>query len=161
MILNKYQMEIPISRYVFGYFRHDIGKWKICNRSFILNQNLDNQVVFGQYLSSNWFSYHTDPRPLKFVVLKIPKICFGKKIENIINYQNSENFIHDFIEDTSLFCLEEKEIDGIFQKIKKKNGSDRIEIYCSDDDNKKLCLRFHYLKENDCLIVSLPEIHFN
>ena len=139
-------MNIPVSRYVFGYFDQNSGKWKICNRSFILNQNLNNQVVFGQYLSSNWFSYHTNETPLKFVVLKIPKICFGKKIENIINYQNNENFEHDLIEDFSMFCLDEKKVNILFQKIK-KNDSERIYLNSIDDKNKKLSLRFHYLIE--------------
>lgn len=153
-------MDIPISRYVFGYFDQNIGKWKICNRSFILNQNLDNQVVFGQYLSSNWFSYQTNSTTLKFVVLKIPKICFGKKIENIINYQNNEKFNHNLIEDFSLFSLDQKKVNILFQNIK-KNDSERIEIVSIDDKNKKLSLRFHYLLEKNCLVISLPEIKFN
>jgi len=150
-------MDNTLSRYVFGYFHTDNGKWKICNRSFILNYNSNNRTCLGQYLSSNWFSYYTTTIPLKFVVLKIPKICFGKKIENIINYQNTNNFNHDYIENFSIFSVKKKEIENIFQKVKK--DSERFELSC--ENNNKLSLRFHYIPEKNCLSVSLPEIKFN
>lgn len=152
-------MDKTLSRYVFGYFHTDNEKWKICNRSFILNYNINNKTCFGQYLTSNWFSYHTTPIPLKFVVLKIPKTCFGKKIENIINYQSADNFKHDYIESFSVFNLEKNVLENIFQNVKKKD-SERIELSCKNN-NKKLSLRFHYIPEKNCLSVSLPEIKFN
>jgi hypothetical protein len=79
-------------KYAFAYWSPREKKWLVCNTYFVLTDGFGENSIYGQFLSSSWFSYHHHLKdklvPFHFAVL-------GQK--NSINFEKTRRILNSHL----------------------------------------------------------------
>lgn len=155
-------------KYVFAYWHPQEKKWLICNTCFVLSNGFEENNIYGQFLSSNWFSYHHSLKnkleSFHFAVLGLKDMKFGKA-QNILNsHRNvvpSINDIHcDHFDFTEYFYLDIETIKEICSTLKENNTTTTFTMRGKKKSKHRLSLnirKFTDQKEKK-MSITLPQV---
>ena len=117
-------------KYVFAYWSPVKKKWEVCNTYFILSKGFGENEIYGQFLTSNWFSHHHRLNeklvPFHCAILGQKNEIDFKKTRNLLNFNNnvvpSNHDIHyQYFNFAEYFYLDLETIQDIVSKLKNED----------------------------------------
>ena len=156
-------------KYAFAYWHLQDKKWHICNTYFVLSDGFGENNIYGQFLSSNWFSYHhflkNKFEPFHFAVLGLKNKMKLGKAQNVLNsHRNvvpSINDIHcDHFDFTEYFYLDIETIKDICSTLKENSITTTFTMRGKKKSKHRLSLNIRKFADQgeEKMSIALPQI---
>lgn len=156
-------------KYAFAYWSPREKKWIVCNTYFVLTDGMGDNNIYGQFLSSNWFSYHHNLKdkfvPFHFAVLGQKNMVHFEKTQRSLNSHlnlvPSCNDIHsDCFDFSEYFNIDVDLIEGINSNLEMNGVTTTFTMRGHKKSVNRLSLNIRKFVDqgNEKISITLPQV---